>query len=194
MRRIATILTAATILLGDSLSAEENIGTLTLDSLSYVSFQDEETLSLAAGTIRFHFGRPLSTGAIPFTIEPEDVSIPAIAVRGGGTLSYSLASPASGVIKTTESGRQIAFTAAIDATFREEDHEGTLRHSIPFTTESASATSSNGRDRVEATGMRVPDGTSYVRLVGASTNDADAVPKPGTAVYTVLSGTFDRLP
>ena len=175
-------------------AAEENAGTLTLDSLSYVSFQDEEVLSLASGTIRFRFGEPLAGGSLPFTIEPEDVSIPEIPLPGGGTLSYALASATSGVMQPTEAGHQISFTASVDATFREEGQEGTLRYAIPFTTEETRATSKSGDESVEATGMRVPEGTSYVRLVGATVNGTYAIPKRGTAVYTVLSGTFDRLP
>lgn len=47
--------------------------------------------------------------------------------------------------------------------------------------------------------MRVEDAplvgrSSYVELVGAATNKADAFPEPGVAVHAVLSGRFDALP
>jgi hypothetical protein len=42
--------------------------------------------------------------------------------------------------------------------------------------------------------MRLVDGVWYGQLVGATTNQANAFPEPGTAVYTVLSGRFDRIP
>ena len=174
--------------------AAETVGTFTLDGLSFVSFQDEEVLSLASGTIRFHFGEPLADGSVPFTIAPGDVSIPEIPLSKGGTLAYTVASTASGVIRRTSIGRTLTFTAQIDATFTEDDHQGTLRYSVPFTTESVSATSRDGKERVEASGMRVVDGARYARIVGAAVNRANAVPKPGTAVYAVLSGQFDQLP
>jgi hypothetical protein len=42
--------------------------------------------------------------------------------------------------------------------------------------------------------MRLVDGLWYVQLVGGVTNKSDAVPEAGTAVYTLLSGRFDRMP
>jgi hypothetical protein len=42
--------------------------------------------------------------------------------------------------------------------------------------------------------MRLVDGVWYGQLVGATTNKTNAFPKPGTAVYTVLSGRFDPIP
>jgi hypothetical protein len=42
--------------------------------------------------------------------------------------------------------------------------------------------------------MRLIDGVWYVQLGGATTNRENAIPAPGTAVYTVLSGQFDQMP
>jgi len=42
--------------------------------------------------------------------------------------------------------------------------------------------------------MRVVEGAWYGQIVGATTNRENAFPEPGAAVYTVLSGIFDRLP
>ena len=194
MKRWLALLVSASITSIAGIAAAETVGTLTLDGLSYVSFQDEEVLPLASGTIRFRFGEPLMDGSVPFKIGPEDVSIPEIALERGGSLAYELASPVSGVMQTTLTGRMIAFTAQVDATFTDGNHRGTLRYTVPFTTESVSATSRDGEDHVEASGMRAVDGALYVRVVGASVNRSNAVPKPGTAVYTVLSGQFDQLP
>ena len=47
---------------------------------------------------------------------------------------------------------------------------------------------------MSVTGMRLVDGVWYGQLVGATTNKTNAFPEPGTAVYTVLSGRFDRVP
>jgi hypothetical protein len=37
-------------------------------------------------------------------------------------------------------------------------------------------------------------GNGYVQIVGTVTNREQAFPEPGTAVHTLLSGTFDRMP
>jgi hypothetical protein len=42
--------------------------------------------------------------------------------------------------------------------------------------------------------MRLVDGVWYAQIVGATTNKENAYPAPGAAVYTVLSGRFDRVP
>ena len=63
-----------------------------------------------------------------------------------------------------------------------------------WTTEAASSTSSSGDVNVSVTGLRVVESARYVQLVGATVNKTNAYPEPGTAVYTVLSGTFDQLP
>ena len=65
---------------------------------------------------------------------------------------------------------------------------------MPFTTESTEATNLAGNVTVEITGMRLVEGVWYVQLVGATVNKENAFPKPGAAVYTVLSGQFDQLP
>jgi len=175
--------------------AETTVGTFTLDGLSFVSFQDVEVLQLPSGsTLRFHFGQPASDGSIPFTLAPEDVEIAPIPMAGAGTLRYSLASPASGWIRPTANGRRIDFTASVAASVELPEGGGTFTYAVPFTTESVEARNAIGTASVEATGMRMVDGAWYVQLVGATTNRTNAFPKPGAAVYTVLSGRFDQLP
>lgn len=175
--------------------AEDAIGVFTLDGLSFVSFQDVEVLPIPSGsTLRFHFGKPSSDGSIPFTLAPEDVTIAPIPMAGAGTLRYSLASPASGWIRPTASGRRIDFMASVAASLERPEGGGTFTYAGPFSTESVAASNASGTASVEAKGMRMVDGAWYVQLVGATTNRANAFPKPGAAVYTVLSGRFDRLP
>jgi hypothetical protein len=176
--------------------AEPTVGTLALDGLSFVSFQDQEVLSIPAGsTLRFHFGAPASDGSIPFTLGPEDVAIEPIPMPGSaGTLRYTLAGSTSGWIRPTPSGRRIDFTASVAASLESPDGGGTFTYVLPFTTESAEASNAPGTTTVEATGMRLVEGAWYVQLVGATTNRTNAFPKPGAAIYTVLSGRFDRLP
>jgi hypothetical protein len=170
----------------------ETIGTLSLDSLSFVSFQDEQVLSLAGGAIRFHFGTPAQDGSIPFSIAPDDVAIPEISLSSGETLRYSLASPSSGRLVPSATGHIVQFSATVTATLTDGEESGTLSYGVPFTTETASA--SSGGHTVQVTGVRIVPAARYTQLVGATVNKANAVPKPGTAVYTVLSGSFDRLP
>ena len=71
---------------------------------------------------------------------------------------------------------------------------GTMVYAMPFSTESASATNLENTHSVQITGMRMVEGAWYVQLVGATVNKENAYPKPGTAVYTLLSGQFDQIP
>jgi hypothetical protein len=176
--------------------AEETVGTLTLDALSFISFGRQQTFMIPSGsTIKFHFGEPRADGSVPFTISPGDVSIASISLAGNdGELRYSLASPTSGLMRTAEGGRRIDFRASVNATLVQAGGEGTYTYSMPFTTETLEATSLSGDLEIEVTGMRLVDGVWYVQLVGATVNKANAFPAPGTAVYTVLSGSFDRIP
>jgi len=78
------------------------------------------------------------------------------------------------------------------ATLADGEESSSNTYSVPFTTETATA--SSGGHTLSATGVRIVPGARYVQLVGATVNKPDAVPQPGTAVHTVLSGSFDRLP
>jgi hypothetical protein len=171
------------------------IGTLTLDGLSFISFGDREVLSIPSGsTIRFHFGKP-SGGDVPFTISPDDVSIAPIPVPSqDGTLLYTLALPASGWLRGSPDGLKVEFAASIRATLLAPEGGGTLSYSMPFTTESLVARSLEGDVEIAARGARLVKAARYVQLVGVAANRANARPEPGAAVYTVLSGSFDRLP
>lgn len=194
MNRIALVMLMMAVVLSSSRARAETVGTLTLDSLSYVSFQDQQVLSLAGGTIRFHFGETQSDGSVPFSIAPGDVSIPDISLSGGQILRYALAAGASGSLHPSTTGQTVALNASITATLieGEGEDEGTYTYAVPFTTETASA--SSGGQTVSVTGVRIVPQARYVQLVGATVNKPDAVPQPGTAVYTVLSGSFDQLP
>jgi hypothetical protein len=110
-------------------------------------------------------------------------------------LEYSIGAPASGTLRPTESGRVIEFNATVHAKLiRPDGSGGTMVYPMPFSTESASATNLAKTHTVEVTGMRLVEGTRYAQIVGATVNKKNAYPKPGTAVYTVLSGRFDQIP
>ncbi len=176
-------------------ASEETVGTLTLDGLSFISFGDQEILPIPSGAqIRFRFESAAADGSVRFTIQPADVSIPPIS-SSRGMLEYEIGAPASGTLRPTEDGRVMTFTAEIHAKLIEPNgRSGTIVYTMPFSTESASATNLAKTESVSVTGMRMPEGARYVQLVGATVNKENAYPKPGTAVYTLLSGSFDRIP
>jgi len=175
--------------------AEETVGTLTLDGFSFISFGNEEILPIPSGsTIRFRFEEPAADGSARFRIEPEDVSISPISTSRG-TLEYGMGAEASGTMRPTKEGRVIRFTAEITARLVEANgRSGLMVYTVPFSTESASSKNLAGTDSVSVKGMRMLEDARYVRLVGATVNRGNAYPKPGAAVYTMLSGSFDRVP
>jgi hypothetical protein len=195
--RLLALVVGAALLVGASSShAEGTIGTFRLDGLSFVSFGDQQFVFPATGsTIRFRFGNINPDGSIPFTIDLGDVSIAPIPLPSGqGTLRYTLAAPAFGFMRPTEAGRKLEFSAAIAATLEAPEGSGTYTYPIPFTTETAAASNTEHTDSVSVSGMRLVDGVWYAQIVGATTNKENAYPAPGTAVYTVLSGSFDQVP
>jgi hypothetical protein len=176
-------------------SAEERIGTLTLDGLSYVSFGDAQNLAIPAGSfLRFRFADPGADGSVAIAIAPGDASIAPIAVGDDATLRYRLASPATGTIRRVGGRAEIELQATLTASLEESGAEGaTTTYELRFTTGTASAVDASRTETVTVEGTPV-EGVGYVQLVGAATNLPDAFPGPGEAVYAVLSGRFDWLP
>ena len=196
MRRFtAYAMALALILIGVSAGAE-TVGTFTLDAMSFISFGDEQTVALPAGsTLEFRFGTKTADGATPFTIQPGDVSIAEVPLSTGGVLRYTLASRASGTMRPTPGGREIRFTATVRATLATGGpNDGSFDYTIPFTTETAAAENRAGTESLSVDGQRMVEGAWYTQIVGATTNRGNAFPEPGAAVYTVLSGSFDRVP
>jgi hypothetical protein len=195
-RLLAFLAGVALLGIGTGARAEETVGTFRLDGLSYVSFGDQQFLFPETGsTIRFRFGNANEDGSIPFTIRHEDVSIAPIPLPSGqGTLRYSLVAPAFGFVRPTETGRMLEFNAAIGATLDAPEGSGSYIYPIPFTTEMAVASNVQHTSSVSVRGMRLVDGVWYAQIVGATTNEENAYPAPGAAVYTVLSGAFDQVP
>lgn len=170
-------------------------GTLTLDMLSFISFQDNELLLLPPGsTLKFSFSAANAEGDIPFTIAPADVSIADVSIPGSTrNLVYGLAAPATGFLRPTPSGHIIEFASTVAASF--SDMPGTTHlYPINFTTETATASDLLHTIEIDVTGLRLVEGVWYAQIVGAATNHDNVFPEPGAAVYTVLSGSFDQLP
>lgn len=192
------VLTALCLgLFAPSIALAQTLSTFTLDAFSFISFGNKEVVLLPPGsTIQFRFGKPAADGSVSFTIEPEGVSIAPIELRsGGGALHYTFASAASGQVRPkTDQGREVSFTATIRATLIQGDSHRSYDYTIPFTTETATAVNQERRGQVSVTGVRLVEGSWYSQIVGATTNKKDAYPEPGAAVYTVLSGRFDRMP
>ena len=174
----------------------ETVSTLTLDGLSFISFGDEEYLYLPAGsTLKLRFSAPQPDGSAAFTIAPSDVSIGDVSLPGGGVLRYALVGTATGAMSVTPDGRKLSFTAVVRATLDTgSSTDGSFDYSIPFTTESTAASNAMGTEVLSVYGMRLVEGVWYGQIVGATTNKENAFPEPGTAVYSVLSGTFDQVP
>lgn len=177
-------------------AAGEAVSTFTLDGFSFVSFGDEEIVPLPAGsTIQFRFGTTGQNGSTPFRIDPGDVSIADVPLRSGATLRYGILGPATGTLISTSSGRRLEFSATVEATLLTKGaNHGTQRYSMQFTTDSAGASDLSGAQTLSVTGTRLTEGGLYGQIVGATTNKSTASPQPGTAVITVLSGSFDRMP
>ena len=198
MARRTLALAAALITLAatGTARAEESLGTFRLDGLSFISFGDRQLLVPPTGsTIVFRFGTPNDDGSVPFKIQPADVSIAPIPLPSGqGTLKYQLVAPAFGFVRPTENGRKIEFNAAVAATLDAPEGSGTYKYTMSFTTEAAAASNAQRTHSVAVSGMRLVDRAGYAQIVGATTNKENAYPEPGAAVYTVLSGSFDRVP
>jgi len=101
---------------------------------------------------------------------------------------------AFGFVRPTEQGRKIEFNAAVAATLDAPEGSGSYTYTVPFTTETATASNAQHTDSIAVSGMRLVDGVWYAQIVGATTNKENAYPEPGAAVYTVLSGAFDQVP
>jgi hypothetical protein len=82
----------------------------------------------------------------------------------------------------------------VAATLEAPEGSGTYKYPMSFTTETASASNAQRTKSIAVNGMRLVDGAWYAQIVGATTNKENAFPEPGASVYTVLSGTFDRVP
>jgi hypothetical protein len=176
--------------------AQEVVSTLTLDSLSFISFEGYENLSIPSGsTLRFRFGEPASDGSVPFSLSPSDVSIGEIPLwSSDGVLRYTLAAPTTGTATLTPGGIRLSFPATVVATLVRDGAENPLSYSLTLTTETTAASDATGTNTETITGERVIPGPNYVQLAGATTNKTNAFPEPGRAVCLVLSGSFDQLP
>jgi hypothetical protein len=196
LRRLGRVLALAVLLAPNGARSEDAIATLTLDGLSFLSFDGRSNLPIPPGsTVRFRFGRPQSDGSVSFTILPEDVALaPVAADSSGSTLIYSLAAPASGSMRKEGDSSRIEFMALVKASLTTAEGSNSTTYSLRFTTDTVRASDAEATATVSIEGMRLAAGTKHVQLVGAVTNQADAYPEPGAAVYTVLSGTFDTTP
>jgi hypothetical protein len=174
----------------------ETLGTLALDGLSFLSFEDIETAAIpAGGTIRLRFGDPNPDGSFPVRIVPADVSIPPIPLTSHPfEVTYTLASEATGLLTGTGAQRRLEIDGVIRGSLVGEESHGSFEYSLRFTTEHAEATNLAGTGFVSVDGMRLVDGVWYLQLVAATVNKVNASPQPGKAVYTVLSGTIDHVP
>jgi hypothetical protein len=196
MRRLCAAIVALTALLPLAAGAEEPfVATFRLDPFSVVSFGDQEIYPLPEGSeIQFEFAPSGAPGSRGFSIRPSEALIKPMPLRGvGESMQFTLARTATGVMRRApEGGLVIEIDAYVTVTLDHPDTPGWKRLPIRLTTESAQARSRDGRQVIDVAGGRVAG--RGVQLVGATTNSDADHPKPGAAVYVVLSGVFDRLP
>jgi len=177
-------------------NAQDLNSTLTLDGLSFISFQDVANYPIPSGSsIGVHFGTPASDGSVPVSIDPAGVNVVPIPLgQGGGVLRYTLASPGTGTLRKTSSGAVLELNVTIGATLVTDGGGGTFNYPMRLTTEATAASDQSQTTTINVSGARLDLAAHYVQLVGATTNRTQAYPEPGKAVYTVLSGSFDHLP
>lgn len=193
---VKTMFCAATVavLFAGVARSDEQTAMLTLDGQATVAYSETANASLPSGsTIRFRFGSAGSDGTIPITILPEDVSIAPITVGEGATIQYSLGKTATGTLRNVSGSKHIDLFATLVATLNNGAESAPIAYQLHFTTGAAAATNAAQTESVSVSGRPVAS-SNHVKLVGAATNDPEAFPGPGEAVYAVLSGTFDSLP
>jgi hypothetical protein len=192
-RGTLVLLAAVALATGSATRAQERTGTLTLDSLSYLSFDDEEFVPIPAGTrIRFRFGEADERGSVPFTIAREDLSLPQLALSNRRSLSVGLSAPGEGSVRRAPNRALVVELHALVETRLDRQAEAGV-HSLRFTTETALARNLARTRTLRVSGMRLDASTRAVQLV-ATTTGAREDPKPGAAIYVLLSGTFDAIP
>lgn len=175
-------------------TAEDQVGTLSLDADSYISYSESQNPHIPAGsTIRFRFGAVSADGSMPISVRPEDVSIAPIAAEQGMAIQYSLGESATGTLRKVAGGKQIELFATLVATLQGSPDTPPVSYQLRFTTGTAQASNSSQTEVVTVDGVPAAV-ANYVQLVGAATNRPDAFPGPGEAVYAILSGSFDWLP
>ncbi len=181
--------------IGSPSYGEELTATLTLDGLSFVSFQDREVYSIPAGsTVRFNFGTP-SLGSVSLAIKPSDVDMGPLTLRDGkGTMRFGLSQGAIGSARLGNDGVIMELVAEVVVTLLHPEQGGSKKIRLLLTTESAEGWNLGGTDKVSLTGMRMSPIARAIQLVGATTNAANDFPEPGAAVKVVLSGAFDKFP
>ena len=184
------------VVLSGPATAQGTVSTFSLDGFSYISFGNQQIVLPDTGsTITFRFGTPNANGSVPFTIEPGDIQIPPVDLGAGqGTLTYAITEAATGLMTTETDGRKITFTATVRASLQSPDSSGGYEYVMPFSTDGAAASDITGTQVLSVDGLRLVEGLWYGQIVGATTNKANAFPEPGSAVYSVLSGSFDQVP
>lgn len=194
VQRAAIMMAVWIALVSRGAIAQDQLGTLSLDASSYVSYSESQNPHIPAGsTIRFRFGTASADGSVPITVRPEDVSIAPIAVAQGMAIQYSLGGSATGTVRKVAGSKQIELFATLVATLQGSPDRPPVSYQLRFTTGTAQASNTSQTESVTVDGVPAA-AANYVQLVGAATNRPDAFPGPGEAVYAILSGNFDSLP
>jgi hypothetical protein len=181
---------------GSRADGETVTSTLTLDSLSRISYGTRAYAIPSGSKIRLRCA-PSTDGAVAIRIHPADARLRAVDLeQDGGQLRFELADEAKGFMRIGSGGE---IEAEIDAVVRvtvtdDAGHGVAGRIPVRLTTGFVEAWSADGGHPVEVEGMPTDTSSRGIQLVGSATaGDADPV-APGAAVHVVLSGALDRVP
>jgi hypothetical protein len=192
----AFVFASASVLPG-SVWAEPFVATLTLDSVSHVSFDDRVVVPIPGGGSIRMVGYPHEDGrSAGLRVTETDISARSMTLPdGGGTVRVELLRPGTGHLRSQSDG-SVAIELEFEVRLSLTNDRGTSVHEMPlrFTTDSVEAWNADGSKRYEVSGLEAKTGSRQVQLVAEATAPATAEAGSGAAVYAVLSGQFDALP
>lgn len=196
VRRLVTGFLLAALVAPLPADSQPRVATLTLDALSFLSFDDETVYSIpAGGIIRFHFGDADTKGSASFRIDPADVQIAPIAIGAEEEFRFALLEPSVGTLRVDDDGTaSVVFDAKLRFGLEHDIQGGSRKLLVRFTTGSATARRPDGAKSLDVSGVRLDSRSRALQLVGTATGLDNDYPVPGAAIYVVLSGTFDALP
>ncbi len=170
--------------------------TLTLDSLSRISYGARVYAIPAGGTIRLRW-EPSTDGSVAVRIDPAAARLGAVDLGAdGGQIRFELADVAKGFMRIGAGGQVEAEVDALVRVTVTDNAGGGVTGLIPvrLTTGLVEAWSAKGGYPVEVEGMPTHASSRGIQLVGSATAGDDDPVAPGAAVSVVLSGALDLVP
>ena len=171
--------------------------TWTLNSLSYVSFNDQLVLPIGGGgTIRLS-AYPNGDGqSVALRIAPVDLGTRTLSLGANkGQLTAQLLRTGKGFLRATkEGGLTMELDVVVRVTYSGPKGQGIRELPLHLTTEAIHSWDAAGTTDFSVNGTRADPASRVVQLVGAFTAGKNDEPVPGAAIYLVLSGVLDQIP